>query len=453
MAKTFRAYDPEQLLMLPPSVREWLPADHEVHFVSEVVESLNLSTLYGSYDEERGYPPYHPLLMTKLLVYGYVRGVHSSRQLARGCLERVDFRVLTAGQQPDFRTIATFRSRHLLALADLFEQVVRLCSEAGLVKLAHVAVDGTKVRANASKHKAMSYARMEQESKRLRARIQADLDQWGATDAAEDERYGPDRRGDELPAHLADRQKRLAVIEAAKAALEAAAAAKAPRGESSAPSPLRDAPAPRPEPKAQRNFTDPDSRIMLSSEKAFIQGYNAQLAVDASSQVIVATDVLQAANDRGQLPAMVERVAATVGRRPRAVSADAGYWRAADIQEVEATGTEAFVAPRKYGHREWREMTPPRGRSPKTMGVKERMGRKLRTKRGRAEYNKRKVTVEPVCGQIKHANGFRQFSLRGHGKVRAEWALVCTAHNIRKLFRAGWTPSQSPLGAVTAGIG
>jgi len=461
MSKTFRAYDPEQLLMLPPSVQEWLPEDHEVHFVNDVVASLDLWAIYGSYDEERGYPPYHPLLMTKLLVYGYVRGVHSSRQLARACQERVDFRVLTAGQQPDFRTIAGFRSRHLSALADLFEQVVKLCREAGLVKLGHVAVDGTKVRANASKHKAMSYGRMDRESKRLRAQIESDLEQWAATDAAEDARYGAGRRGDELPEHLADRQKRLAVIEAAKAALEAEAIEKGRTDPSvalppPAPPPRRaepNPPPPRPDPKAQRNFTDPDSRIMLSSDKAFIQAYNAQLAVDASSQVIVATEVLQAANDRGQLPAMIDRVEASVGARPKAISADAGYWGAEDIERVEAAGTEAFVAPRKYRHREWHEMTPPRGRMPNTMGARARMERKLRTKRGRAEYNKRKVTVEPVCGQIKHAIGFRQFSLRGHTKVRAEWSIVCMAHNLRKLFRAGWTPPRGPLTAAAVGIG
>lgn len=425
MAKTFRPYDPDQVLLLPPSLRDWLPPEHLVYFVSDVVETLDLNAIYQAYQEERGYPPYHPLLMTKLLLYGYVRGVRSSRKLARACLEAVDFRILAAGQQPDFRTIAAFRARHLDALEGLFQQVLELCREAGLVQLGHVAVDGTKVRANASKHKAMSYARMEAEEERLRADIRRYFEELEANDAAEDELYGPDRRGDELPPEWVDRESRLRKIQEAKEALEAQAREK---GEE------------RPKPKAQRNFTDPESRIMRSSDKAFIQAYNAQAAVDASSQVIVAGDVTQQANDKNLLLPMLEQVASNTGRRPEEVSADAGYWVEAEIEEVEERGTEAFVAPEKITHREWREAKPPRGRIPKRLSKKELMSRKLRTKRGRTAYDKRKVTAEPVFGQIKAAMGFDRFLLRGHRKVQGEWRLACTAHNVLKLFRSGWRP-------------
>lgn len=422
MAKTFREYSPDQLLLMAPSLREWLPEDHEVYFVSDLVETLDLSAIYGSYDEERGYPPYHPLLMTKLLVYGYTRGVRSSRKLARACLEAVDFRVLAAGQQPDHRTIAAFRARHLRALGGLFQQVLELCREAGLVKLGHVAVDGTKVRANASKHKAMSYGRMTQEEARLEKQIRRWFEECEATDAAEDELYGADKTGDELPEELRDPKRRLEKIREAKAALEAQARAKGKE---------------EPEAKAQRNFTDPDSRIMLSSDKAFIQAYNCQAGVDADSQVIVAADVVQASSDQRQLVPLLEQIEERLDERPDVVSADAGYWVEEELERTEAEGTEALVAPNKIRHSEWRGAKPPRGRIPKGLSRKELMARKLRTKRGREEYGKRKTTVEPVFGQLKGPLDFRQFLLRGHEKVRGEWMLVCTANNILKLFRAG----------------
>ena len=422
MAKTFREYSPDQLLLMAPSLREWLPEDHSVYFVSDLVETLDLSAIYGSYDEERGYPPYHPLLMTKLVVYGYTRGVRSSRKLARACLEAVDFRILAAGQQPDHRTIAAFRARHLKALSGLFQQVLELCRAAGLVKLGHVAVDGTKVRANASKHKAMSYARMKQEEARLQEKIRRWFEECEATDAAEDALYGADKTGDELPEELRDPKRRLEKIREAKAALEAQARAKGKE---------------EPEAKAQRNFTDPDSRIMLSSDKAFIQAYNCQATVDAGSQVIVAADVLQASSDQRQLVPMLEQTEERLGEKPKVVSADAGYWVEEDLDRTEAKGTEALVAPHKIRHSEWRDAKPPRGRIPKGLSRKELMARKLRTKRGREEYGKRKTTVEPVFGQIKGPLDFRQFLLRGHEKVTGEWMLVCTASNILKLFRAG----------------
>lgn len=427
MAKTFRPYQPDQLLMLPPSLQEWLPEDHEAYFVSDAVDALDLSGIYASYTEDRGQPPYHPAMMLKLWLYGQMRGVRSSRKLQRATLEDVGFRVLAAGNRPDFRTLSEFRKRHLAAMSEMFVQVLGLCREAGLVKLGHVAIDGTKVRANASKHKAMSYARMQDEEARLRAEVERMFAESDAIDAAEDALYGADRRGDELPPELANRASRLRVIQEAKAALEKAArkaAEESGQGDGT------------PKPKAQRNFTDPDSRIMLDSDKAFVQAYNAQLAVDAEHQVIVAAEVLQATNDKRALIPMVEATIDQVGEVPAMFSADAGYWSDANMQTLEHYEIDAVVAPEKIRHREWHAAEPPRGRTPQGLSRKDRMRRRLRTKEGRREYDKRKITVEPVCGQLKIVQGMRQFLLRGHEKVRQEWLLACTGHNLLKLFRA-----------------
>lgn len=429
MAKTFRPYAPDQLLLLPPSLREWLPEDHPVYFVNDLVETLDLQPILSSYEEDRGFPPYHPVLMTKLIIYGYVRGVRSSRKVQSACLEDVAFRILAAGQAPDFRTIAAFRARHLGALEDAFAQVVQLCRKAGLAKLGHVAVDSTKVRAHASKHKAMSFGRMKDEEERLGAEIRRWFEECAEVDATEDELFGPDKTGDELPEELADPKRRLQKIQEAKAALEAEAQAK---GED------------EPKPKAQRNFTDPDSRIMLSSDKAFIQAYNCHAAVDSDSQVILLAQVSQTAADQGQLLPLVEQVTLEQKQTPKVVSSDAGYWKESDIELLEANDIEPLVAPKRVKHSEWRQMKAPRGRIPKDLTRKERMLRKLSTQRGRAEYGKRKTTAEPVFGQIKEALGFRQFLLRGHRKVQGEWSLVCMANNILKLMRSGWSPERAP---------
>lgn len=449
MAKSFRPYNPDQLLLLPQSMREWLPEDHLVYFVSDVVEALNLGEIYGSYTEERGYPPYHPLLMTKLLLYGYCVGVRSSRKLERAMRQDVAFRILCAGEEPDFRTIAAFRTRHLGALDDLFLQVLRLCQEAGLAKLGHVAIDGTKVRANASKHKAMSYARMVEEEARLKAEVRRILEESIRVDEEEDALYGPDKRGDELPEELANPKTRLKKIQEAKAALEAEARERAEKGEAKTADVKE---------KAQRNFTDPDSRIMLNSDKAFVQAYNAQAAVDADHQVIVAADVVQDANDKGQLVRMVEATADNAGETPEVVSADAGYWAEEAVDQVESYDIEALVAPKKVRHREWREATLNEGPVPDDLSTRERMVWTLKTERGRAEYGKRKITVEPVFGHIKSARGFRQFLLRGHEKVRGEWTLACMAHNVLKLFGAsvgneGWKGLDTGLASATGGMG
>ena len=434
MAKTFRPYEPDQLLMLPPSLQEWLPEDHEAYFLSDVVESLDLSEIYAAYKEERGYPPYHPLLMVKLWLYGQMRGIRSSRKVERATLEDVAFRVLCAGNEPDHRTLSEFRRRHLVALGSLFLQVLQLCREAGLVKLGHVAIDGTKIRANASKHKAMSYERLVQEDARLRAEIDRMFAESEAIDAEEDARYGPNRRGDELPEELAHRKSRLRKIQEAKAALEEQARATAEtNGKGTG----------IPDAKAQRNFTDPESRIMPDADKAFIQAYNAQLAVDAAHQVIIAADVVQASNDKQQLIPMVEATVDNCGEVPVIFSADAGYWSEANMEQLEWYEIDAVVAPERIGHREWREATAPRGRIPKNLTRKERMRRRLRTKRGRAEYDKRKITAEPVCGQLKTVQGLRQFLLRGLSKVRGEFLLASTGHNLLKLFRSRTNPMET----------
>lgn len=430
MAKTFRPYEPDQIYLFPPSPREWLPDDHLIFFLSDLVDSLDLSEIYGTYTEERGYPPYHPLLMVKILLYGYARGIFSSRKLARACQEDVAFRVLCAENQPDFRTISDFRKRHLKALADLFLQVLRLCQRSGMVKLGHVAIDGSKIKANASKHKAMSYARMQEEEKRLKKEIEKLMRESEITDRSEDRCYGADKRGDELPDELAHRESRLKKIQEAKAALEMEARAAA---EETGVDP-KEVEEVQPAPKAQRNFTDPESRIMFSSDKAFVQAYNAQAAVDHGSQVIVAADVVQAGNDKGQLVPMVEQACENLEETPLIFSADAGYWVEADLKVLEAHGIEAVVAPGKIRHREWREQEILSGPAPEGLSRKERMRHLLRTQRGRAEYAKRMCTVEPVFGQTKQARGFRQFLLRGHEKVNSEWKLVCTGHNLLKLF-------------------
>jgi transposase len=432
MGKVFRPYQPDQLLMLPPSMQEWLPADHAVHFVSDLVDSLDLSAILETYTEERGYPPYHPLMMTKLLLYGQVCGIRSSRKLDLAAREHVAFRVLCAGNEPDFRTIAEFRKRHLEALGGLFVQVVRLCQRTGLAKLGHIAIDGTKVRASANKHKAMSYQRMIEEEERLKREIRAMLEAGIAEDEAEDARHGRERRGDELPVELAFRESRLKKIQEAKAALEEEERAR----QKASSEDDDDRPPPVPKPKAQRNFTDPESRIMLDSDKAFVQAYNAQIAVDADSQVILAADVVQETNDRRQLVPMVRKVADNAGSRPERVSADAGYWSDAAVGQVEAEGSTAYVAPKKIGHREWRELAPADGSERTEDSPRERMWHRLRTPGGRAEYDKRKISVEPAIGQLKTVQGCRQFLLRGAQKVKGEWLLACTGHNILKLLRA-----------------
>lgn len=427
MAKTFRAFDRDQMLLMPPSLHDWVPEDHLARFVADVVSTLDLRAIEDTYTEERGYPPYHPQMMVAVLLYAYCTGTYSSRRIAAKLVDSVAFRFLAGGNQPDFRTISDFRKRHLAALAALFEQVLRLCEKAGLVKLGRVAIDGTRLKANASKHKAMSYGRLAEKEAALRAEIAELLQRAETVDREEDQRLGVERRGDDLPAELARRESRLKKITEAQAALEAEARSRA-AAEGQPPE------AARPTAKAQRNFTDPESKIQKTSD-GFIQGYNAQAAVDATSQVIVAQHVTPSAADAQQLQPAVAAIVETFGEAPAVVLADAGYFSEANIAAMTEQGIEPLIA---TGRRTHDEPIPPapRGRPPKDLSARDRMARTLRTIRGRTLYAQRKYIVEPVFGQIKQARGFRQFLLRGAQKVGREWALICTAHNVLKLHGA-----------------
>ena len=431
MSKTFRPYDPEQQLLLPAALQEWLPPDHLAYFISDVVDQLDLSAITARYQgEQRGGPPYHPGMMVKVLLYGYCTGVASSRRIAQRLHEDIAFRVLAANNTPDFRTISDFRKDHLGALADLFHQVLELCRKAGLVKLGHVALDGTKVRANASKHKAMSYGRMKEKEEQLATEVEELLRQAGEVDEEEDRRYGRDKRGDELPEELSFREGRLRRIREAKAALEAEAKAAAEQAESEG----RKHPG-VPDDKVQRNFTDPESRIMPGpGGRDFQQSYNCQAVVDSAHQVIVAARATNQASDKQQAVVMVEEAIANLGTVPREVSADAGYYSAQAVEELCALGVDPFIAPERtrHGTRPEPEL---RGRIPKGLSDRDRMRRKLRTKQGRQRYSLRMETVEPVFGQIKQGRGFRQFLLRGLEKVNLEWSLTCAGHNLLKLFQ------------------
>jgi len=426
MAKTYRPYVPEQDLLLPPSLREWLPEDHLAYFVSDLIDHLDLSAITTVYeDEERGYPPYHPVMLTKVLVYGYCVGVFSSRRIQRRLLEDIPFRVLAAGNEPDFRTIADFRKRHLTALQGFFEQVLQVARDLGTLRVGRVALDGSKVKANASKHKAMSYGRMREKRQQLRDEVQQLLAQAESVDAAEDAEYGPDRRGDELPAELQRRESRLKRIGEATRALKARAKEDAAaKGE-----PVDSA---RPDPKAQYNFTDPESRIMKGPD-GFVQAYNAQIAVN-EEQLIVGQAVTQETNDKKQLMPMVLIIAKQSGVTPTHLLADAGYCSEENIAAIADTPIDAYISTRKQKHGE-RPGPCPRGPLPTTATRVDRMSRKLHRKAGAAVYAARKAIVEPVFGQIKQARGFRHFLLRGIEKVQGEWSLVCTTHNILKLYR------------------
>jgi len=428
VSKTFRHYDPDQIFLMPASLQDWLPKGHLAYFVSDVVDYLDISVIMERYaKEDRGYPPYHPRMMVKVLLYAYCIGVPSSRKIARRLEEDIAFRVLAANNTPDFRTISDFRKDHLQALAGLFLQVLKLCQKTGLVSLGHVALDGTKIKANASKHKAMSYKRMKEEGARLEAEVAELLKKAETVDADEDQQYGKDKRGDELPEELAFRESRLGRIREAKVALEAEARREAEQGGKKEGIP---------QDKAQRNFTDPDSHIMPApGGKHFIQAYNAQAAVDSAHQVIVAVELTNQPSDKCQAEPMMEAVKANTGQLPRQMSADAGYFSSDAVKNLTAQGMDVYIPPDKMRHS---SVLPPvpRGRIPNGLSVADRMRRKLRTKKGRRCYALRKELPEPVFGQIKQARGFRQFLLRGWGKVSGEWQFVCTGHNLLKLFGA-----------------
>lgn len=425
MSKRYRVYEPDQMFLLPPSLREWLAEDHLAYFVSDLVDDLDLSEIEAVYeDEERGQPPYHPRMMVKVLIYAYCTGVFASRRIEKRLVEDVAFRVLAAGNTPDFRTLSDFRKIHRKAVEGLFEQVLRLALKAGAIKLGRVAIDGSKVKANASKHKAMSYGRMKDKERELREEIRRLLWEADRQDEAEDRRYGQDRTGEELPEELRRRESRLERIRQAKRVLEEEARQKAQEAGKEET---------KPEDKQQYNFTDSQSRIMKGSD-GFVQGYNCQIAVEENFQLIVGQAVTQEANDKKQLEPMVEAIEEQAGQKPEAILADSGYGSEENFKYLRRRHIDGYVATERQKHGEQR-LVCKRGPLPKGANAVERMKRKLQTQVGRRIYAMRKAIVEPVFGQIKQVRGFRQFLLRGLEKVQMEWALVCLTHNVLKLHR------------------
>src|SRR6478609_4099387 len=429
MSRHFRPWKIDQTQLLPSAFVDYVPADHLAQFVVALArEHVDLSEIVASYKSGLGQPPFDPRMMTALLLYAYCSGLYSSRRIAKACAERVDFMMIVAHDAPDFRTTADFRKRHLPALGRLFLQVLKLAGKVGM--------------ANACKHKAMSYDRMKRRETELRAEVDRWLEAAEAADAQEDKLHGASRRGDEMPGWIADKQKRLAKIREAREALEAeAAAAAAAKAEAEraaeekrkAENRKRSGPVPRPpskepDPKAQRNFTDPGSRVLLTKD-GFIQGYNAQAAVDGAKQIIVAHGLTQSMSDCPQLVPLVDAVRANLGRKPREISADAGYCSEGNLLALATRKIHAYVATGRAKH--------PAETTRKVGGeMTQKMRQKLKRAGYRSRYRLRKQIVEPVFGQIKQARGFRQFLLRGLEAVQAEWALICTAHNITKLAKA-----------------
>ena len=463
MGKSFRCDDLNQSLLLPPSLHDWLPEEHLARFLVDGVDALDLSAIHAWYEggDGRGQSAYAPAMMVRVLLYGYATGTYSSRKMQAKTFEDVAFGFLSSDEHPDHSTLAEFRKRHLQALAGLFTQALQLCPKAGLVKLGHAAIDGSKLQGNASKHKAMSCGPMGEAEKKLKDEIDALLKRAAEVDAAEDAKYGKGCSGDELPAELARRESRLAKLQAARAELEAEAGqqgeekkaavetriarrheqqertgTKARGAEPKAPDPDTA----KPKAQAQRSFTDAESRIMPdgANKGAFVQGYNAQIAVDGAAQIMVAADLIQQTTDNDQLAPMLEQTERNVGARPQAAGADTGFWNPQQVEKIQGLGIDLHVATGKQKHGETNQ--PAEG-DPIGAGhqasVRERMKQKLASQAGRDLYRMRKAIVEPVFGQIKEWRGFRRFSLRGLDKVRGEWKLVCLTHNLLKLFRSG----------------
>lgn len=412
-------------MMFPPTPMDLVGKDELALFIgSLVLEQLDLSEILDQYKEERGYPPFHPAMMTALVLYSYCQGVYSSRRIARACRQRVDFLALTGMQKPDHRTVNLFRQRHLKALGRLFEQVLELCDKAGLVKLGHVALDGTRIRANASKQKSMSYAGMKRAENRLRAEVERWFREAERQDREEDELYGVDKSGDELPAWVSDKQERLKRIQQAKAELEAEAKAEAERGGDPNKTGHKPKPTGIPGDKEQRNLTDSESRLMKSGD-GFIQGYNAQAAVDSHRQIIVGQTLTNTGSDMHQMIPLLKQIPQQLNRQAKEISADSGYCSELNLKALNKRHIRGYVSTSL--HRKHRKV----GKWVKKM--RQRIGQGSR----RTRYRLRKQVVEPVFGQIKQARGFRQFLLRGEQKVAAEWSLLCTAHNLLKLAAYG----------------
>lgn len=427
----YTPYTPDQAALLPPSYAELISPQDPVHAVLRAVEELDLSAIHDKLRAVRGRPPYHPKAMVGLLLYGACRGIYSSRRLQAACRQDLSFMYLMGRLQPDFHTICEFRQRFESELKGLFSQVLGLCQQAGLVRLGHVALDGTKVRANASKHKAMSYERLLSKRKSYEEEIAGWFRRAEREDAEEDEAYGPDDDGFSLPEGWEETLKRLQKIEDAQERLEEEAKDKVVQAG-------KDPSEAKVHPRAQANFTDPESRIMHTPD-GFQQCYNAQAAVDAESQVIVAQEVSQAPPDVQRLRPMLGQIIKDNRRVPRELSADAGYASEANFQALDDAGVYGVIALRRYRRDEPPDADPAPARSSGRWPQRNLMRELLSTQDGKDIYKLRKQTVEPVFGQIKAARGFRQFLRRGRSAVEAEWSLVCTAHNLLKLGQV-WQP-------------
>jgi transposase len=496
--KTYRPYAPAQSYLLPPSPSEWLPEGHLAYFILELLEDIDLGEIEKVLQakDPRGERPFSPRMMTALWLYGYAVGVTSSRKIEKATYDDVAFRVLAAGEHPHFTSVNEFRATHRQALGNLFHQILQECMSAGLVKLGHVAIDGTKMKANASKHKAMSYERMEKEDARLTQEIDAFFAQADATDAEEDKLHGVGQPEHDLPAELRRREDRLAKIREVREALKKETAKRraaelqamadelrakaedpatppaqqagfttmaaqhdqqaAEMDDDDPPPPGVDSDLPRnappaspdgtPQPKAQRNFTDPESRIMVR-DGGFLQAYNAQIAVDEGAQIIVAAALSNQAPDAEYFEPMLRRVVENCGAVPTCTTGDSGYFSANNVAAAEAMGTEPFIA--VGGHQ--RNGLPDEGvlRPHEQTAPRRAMRELLATPRGRAAYARRKATVEPVFGQIRACQGIRQMSFRGLFKNRCEWLLICATHNLLKLWRTACGSKAALVPAAT----
>lgn len=466
MAHNFRSYAPDQPYLLPPDPRDWLSEDHLAYCIRDLVQELDLSAFFAAYSRDgRGAEPFSPRLMVSLFLYAWCNDIFSSRRIARLCTDDLGGRFLAAGHTPDHRTLNTFRLQHGEALRALFLQSLRLCQRAGMVSLGHVALDGSKIAANASKHKAMSYGRMVETEARLEAEVEAMLQRAAAADAAEDEQFGRANPGSLFGEEVARRQERLAKLREAKAALEAEAkaAAKAAQARREAEDRARaeagqrkkggkrppDPASVEPKEKAQRNFTDPESRIMKGGDGSWVQGYNAQAAVDRDQQVIVACDLTNQAADAPHLLPMLDQVSANTGCKPDESSADAGYFSEANVKAVEAQHIRALIPPDRQRHGTFvAPVEPLSSEAMAKLTVAERQRHLLSTQSGRAAYAKRKITVEPTFGQIKGspaAPGFRGFLRRGLAKCVQEWSWMCATHNFKKYFRFQRVPAGAAV--------
>ena len=462
MSRRFRPCSLDQAFLLPPALQDWLPQDHLARFVAELVAELDLSAIYSSYERKdgRGQLGYHPLLLTRLLLFAYAKGVTSSRRIEQATYEDIAFRYLAANQHPDHDTIANFRRQHLEELAEIFVQVLRMCQKAGLVKLGNVAIDGTKILANASRKRNSTYDKLTESEQHWDQVIQQLLAKAQQTDEEEDTLLGKGQKESELPPELADAKKRLEAIRQAKRDLEREAQEQVTAAQGEADALKQERPdknssdeersqhrqrkerskkrvqrarANEEKPGRQHNSVDSDSRMMYDNgRKCTVQSYNAQAAVDSEAQVVVAAEVTQEVNDKRQLLPMVQSVYEQVGQLPSVVTADSGYWDATALTDDSLKGAEVLVAPDRHTGKKETGLAAnaPRGK------VAAEMRARLQSEEGQELYKVRKSTVEPVFGQIKETRGFRRFRLRGLTQVGAEWKLICLTHNLLKLYRA-----------------